>query len=56
MEYISYGMNLVDCGNSYVYDSQVIIKSKGGKMILNPEWLKPKEKPYFPPPPSNDTL
>ncbi len=46
MEYISYGMNLVDCGNSDGYNSRRIIKIKG-KMIVNPEWLKSKEKPYF---------
>ncbi len=28
MEYISYGMNLVDCDNTDVYNSQVIIKIK----------------------------
>ncbi len=22
-------------------------QNQGEKMILNPEWLKPKEKPYF---------
>ncbi len=47
MEYISVLYdNLLDCRNSDVYNSQVINKIKG-KMILNPEWLKPKEKPYF---------
>jgi hypothetical protein len=24
-----------------------MIEKSRGKMILNPEWLKPKEKPYF---------
>ncbi len=47
MEYMSlWHDNLVDCRNSDVYNSQLNIKNKE-KMILNPEWLKPKEKPYF---------
>ncbi len=40
-------MNLVDCGNTDIYNSQLTIKIKSKKMIVNPEWHKPKEKPYF---------
>ncbi len=37
-------------GNANIHQAfyRIIYKSKSrGKMIVNPEWLKPKEKPYF---------
>ncbi len=41
MEYISYGMNLVDCGNSDVYNSQLIIKIKEKKRGYDVPGLPP---------------
>ncbi|MEE8342019.1 MAG: hypothetical protein V3R52_07985 [Candidatus Neomarinimicrobiota bacterium] len=37
MEYISYGMNLVDCGKSDVYNIAVKYQNQEEKMIVNPE-------------------
>ncbi len=40
------GKILEDCRNSDVYNSQLITKIKR-KMISNPDWHKPEEKPLI---------
>ena len=46
MDFSLYGMNLVDCGNSGVYNSQLVIKIKR-KNDSQPQPAQTKKKPYF---------